>query len=62
MFGLGVDEITIQPVEIDGDVYVPVHIEQGGATVSAYRRYDIVEDEVFVDSDESDTSDFRYDP
>lgn len=59
MFGLEIDEISIEPVEIDGDVYVPIHIEQGQMTTFMYRKYDDLE---FEDGDRLGTDDYRYDP
>jgi len=62
MFGFDPDELGIEPIEINGTVYVPYHAQIGEQQVSTYvseeKMYELLDEE----DDELGTDDFRFDP
>jgi len=61
MFGLSVEDITLQPTEIDGTVYVPIHVECDGNVTTTFVEYEEIAEQ-FDDDGNLGTDDFRYDP
>jgi hypothetical protein len=61
MFGIDIDQIDLQPVEIDGDVYVPLHTGEGGPgpEMTTYVKYEVIADQFPDGDDVFDTDDFR---
>lgn len=59
MFGLDVDSIELQPVYMDDEVWVPIHVETDDVTTTTYRPYSELG---FEDGERLGTDDYRYDP
>ena len=60
MFGFDPDEITIEPVEIDGTVYVPVHTVTEQLESSTFIDYETIMEQHGL-NDSLGTDEFRFD-
>lgn len=63
MFGIDIDDVTLELIEINGTVYVPYHIETKMGEITTFVEYETVEE--ILDSEDGsnfDTDDYRYDP
>ena len=59
MYGINIDDVTLEPIEIDGTVYVPYHVSNDLGEITTFLEYERVAD--ILDGDGDDDDDFRID-
>jgi hypothetical protein len=59
-FDINVDDVTLEPIEINGTVYVPYHVSNGQEELTTFVEYErMIAEHGIGESD--DDNDFRVD-